>query len=78
MNTLAVSSLALAAIGSGCCGCGCLSVPAVVLGAVSVWQIRARGEAGMGLAVAAIALGTFSIMAGLLCGALWTFFRMRL
>jgi hypothetical protein len=32
----------------------------------------------MGLAVAAIALGTFSIMAGLLCGALWTFFRMRL
>lgn len=75
-NTLAVWSISLAVVGLGCCGC--VSIPAVVLGAVSLSQIKARREAGRELAIAGIAIGVFSMLIGALCGLLWTLFRFRL
>jgi len=75
-NALAVWSISLAVIGLGCCGC--VSIPAVVLGAVSLSQIKARREAGRELAIAGIAIGIFSMLIGALCGLLWTLFRFRL
>ena len=75
-NTLAVWSLSLAVVGLSCCGC--LSIPAIILGAISLSQIKDRGEDGRALAIAGIAIGIFSILLSALCGVLWTIFRLRL
>lgn len=75
-NTLAVWSLSLAVIGLSCCGC--FSIPAIVLGAISLSQIKERREGGRGLAIAGIAIGVFSMLLGVLCGLLWSIFRFRL
>ncbi|MBI5687106.1 MAG: DUF4190 domain-containing protein [Verrucomicrobia bacterium] len=74
-NTLAVWSLSLAVFGLNCCGC--LSVPAIILGAISLSQINTRGEGGRGLAIAGIAIGIFSLVLSLLLGLFWTVFRCR-
>jgi len=75
-NTLAVWSLSLAVVGLSCCGC--LSIPAIILGAISLSQIKNCGEGGRALAIAGIAIGIFSILLSALCGLLWTIFRLRL
>jgi hypothetical protein len=54
-NALAVWSFAMAMVGLFCCGC--LSLPAVILGAISLAQINTRHEGGRGLAIAGIVVG---------------------
>ena len=69
-NTLAVWSFSLALIGLYCCGCP--SIPAIVLGAVSLAQIDTRRECGRGLAIAGIVIGVAAIVLGCLGGLLWS------
>lgn len=70
-NTLAVWSFSLALIGLFCCGCP--SIPAIVLGAVSLAQIDTRREGGRGLAIAGIVLGVAAIVLHFLSLLLWSF-----
>lgn len=67
-NALAVWSFALAMISWSACGCGCLSMPAVILGAISLAQINTRHEGGRGLAIAGIVVG----IAALALAFLWS------
>lgn len=75
-NVLAVWSLLLAIVGLSCCGCS--SFIAIILGIISLSQIKERHESGRGLAIAGIAVAIFSILLGALVGLLWTVFRFRL
>ncbi|MFZ2642001.1 MAG: DUF4190 domain-containing protein [Verrucomicrobiia bacterium] len=75
-NVLAVWSISLAVVGLSCCGCS--SFVAIILGIISLSQIKQRHEGGRGLAIAGIAIGIFSILLGALFGLLWAVFRFRL
>ncbi len=68
-NVLAVWSLSLAIVGLGCCGCS--SFVAIILGIISLSQIKERHEGGRGLAIASIAVGIFSILLNTLLGLFW-------
>jgi Domain of unknown function (DUF4190) len=56
------------AIASLCCGIGQIvvgllaGIPAVILGAIALSQIKARGEEGRGMAIAGITLGVVGIV----------------
>jgi Domain of unknown function (DUF4190) len=67
------NSLAIAAL---CCGLGQLvagplaGVPAIILGAISLRQIRGTGEDGHGMAVTGLVLGIVGVVLGVLLIAL--------
>lgn len=69
INVLAVWSLSLAIVGLGCCGCS--SFVAIILGIISLSQIKERHEGGRGLAIAGVAVGIFSILLNILVGLFW-------
>jgi hypothetical protein len=70
-----VWSLSVAIVGLGCCGC--FSFVAIILGVISLSQIKERHEGGRGLAIAAIAIGIFSILLNTLVGLFWVLCRAR-
>ncbi|MEZ3160503.1 DUF4190 domain-containing protein [Microbacterium sp. BWT-B31] len=61
-NTMAILSLVLAFV---------FSIPAVILGHVSLSQIRRTGEQGRGLAIAGLVLGYLGIAGGLIAAIAW-------
>lgn len=68
-NALAVWSFSLAMV-SLCC-CGCFSLPAIILGAVSLARMNPRYEGGRGLAIAGIVIGIAALGLGFLWSLLW-------
>ena len=60
-NRFAIYSLISSGVGWVCCGAG--SIAGIILGVLALKQIKRTGEGGRGLAIAAIVIGSLSLVA---------------
>jgi uncharacterized membrane protein YidH (DUF202 family) len=65
MNTMAIASLVSSLVGVFCC---IGSIVAIVLGGISLNQIKQTREEGYGLAVAGIVIGVATVLVYLIIG----------
>lgn len=63
-NGKAIASIVCGAASLMLCLCYLPALAAIVLGAVALTEIRRTGQAGQGLAVGGMVLGTFSVLVG--------------
>jgi hypothetical protein len=64
INGMAIASLVCSLLGMLCCGVGGLL--GIILGVISLGQIKERGQDGRGLAIAGIAIGGAAIVLGVI------------